>query len=418
MLSAFRHRSYRRLLGAHLLSIIGTGLTTIAIGFVAFNAAGDQAATVLGLLFAIKIAVYLVLAPLAPLIAARMGARRLLATTDLVRALIAIALPFVDNIAMACVLIVALQSASALFTPTYQAVIPRILNDDREYIGALALFRLTYDLETMFSPALAGALLLVLPSTSLFWGTSIGFMASAALILSVFIPSATQHDEPLPVRTQLTRGLSLMLTLRPLKGVVALNLALAASGSIVLTLTIPLARGVLGATEAQSSLLLTAFGVGSIAAAIVMTVLVKQIGPHRFMLGGIWLLSAAMLAAWPAFTLLPQDITFGVVCAIWLLAGIGYSATLAPIGRILRDTALPADLPYVFAAQFTLSHAWWMLAYLIAGPVASFVGFGTVIVCLALTSLTATFGVIYFWRPALRRGSAANSEQSGTFVTK
>jgi hypothetical protein len=51
----------------------------------------------------------------------------MLVTLDLVRALVAIALPFVTQIWEIYILIFVLQSASAAFTPTFQATIPDIL---------------------------------------------------------------------------------------------------------------------------------------------------------------------------------------------------------------------------------------------------------------------------------------------------
>jgi len=39
----------------------------------------------------------------------------------------------------------------------------------------------------------------------------------------------------------------------------------------------------------------------------------------------------------------------------------------SPTGRLLRRSAQPADRPAVFAAQFELSHACWLLTYPLAG---------------------------------------------------
>ena len=81
--------------------------------------------------------------------------------TDLVRAVIALTLPFVDQVWQVYVLIFVLQSASAAFTPTFQATIPDILPDERDYTRALSLSRLAYDLENLLSPTLAALLLTV-----------------------------------------------------------------------------------------------------------------------------------------------------------------------------------------------------------------------------------------------------------------
>lgn len=51
----------------------------------------------------------------------------------------------------------------------------------------------------------------------------------------------------------------------------------------------------------------------------------------------------------------------------WVLLGIGYSAVQTPSGRLLRRSVQAADRPAVFAAQFALSHACWLLTYPLAG---------------------------------------------------
>ena len=90
---------------------------------------------------------------------------------DLVRAGIALLLPFVDQVWQVYVLIFVLQSASAAFTPTFQATIPDVLPDERDYTRALSLSRLAYDLESLLSPALAAALLTIISFHGLFGGT-------------------------------------------------------------------------------------------------------------------------------------------------------------------------------------------------------------------------------------------------------
>ncbi len=66
---------------------------------------------------------------------------------DLVRAAVALCLPFVTEVWQIYLLIFVLQAASAGFTPTFQATIPDILPDEEDYTKALSLSRLAYDLK-------------------------------------------------------------------------------------------------------------------------------------------------------------------------------------------------------------------------------------------------------------------------------
>jgi hypothetical protein len=64
-----------------------------------------------------------------------------------------------------------LQSATAAFTPTFQATIPDILPVEDRYTRALSLSRLAHDLENIISPMLAASLLTFLSYHMLFVGT-------------------------------------------------------------------------------------------------------------------------------------------------------------------------------------------------------------------------------------------------------
>lgn len=400
MFIALRHRVFRRLFAAHVVALLGTGLSTIAIGFLVFDISGGQAAAVLGTLLAIKMFTFLLIGPLAPAIARRVGVKRLLVLTDIARASVAILLPFVDNVAVAYALIFVLQAASALFTPTFQATIPRVVTDERQYTGALALSRLAYDLEALASPTIASMILVFAPSTALFLGTGVGFLGSAMLILSAALPKTIAGEaEGEAVRSEITRGTRLMISVPQLRGILTLHLALASVGAIAMVLTVPLVLGELDGSEAQAAGVLAAYGVGSLVSAALMPTILARIPPRPYMLTGLFVMAAAMLCVWPVLSMQPGQQALPWLWAIWFVAGLGNSAVLAPMGRVIRDAVPEADLPHVFAAQFSLAHGWWLLSYPVAGWGATFIGFGPITLALAAFALLALAVAARVWRP-------------------
>ena len=170
------------------------------------------------------------LPPLPGLFANRVNRRAFLVALDLVRAGVALCLPFVTEVWQVYLLIFLLQSASAAFTPTFQATIPDVLPDEARYTRALSLSRLAYDLENIASPMLAGLLLAVVSYNSLFLGTVVGFAASAVLVVSVLLPSP-RPSEPRGIYDRTTRGIRIYLATPRLRGLLALNLAAAAAGA-------------------------------------------------------------------------------------------------------------------------------------------------------------------------------------------
>ncbi|MEL6682639.1 MAG: MFS transporter, partial [Pseudomonadota bacterium] len=182
------HPIFGRLFAAQVVALLGTGLLTVALGLLAFDLAGAAAGTVLGTAYAIKMVAYVGLAPIAGALVANLPRRLVLIGADLARAAIALSLPFITEIWQIYLAIFVLQTASATFTPAFQATIPDVLKDDDDYAKALSLSRLAYDLENLISPALAGALLLITSYHWLFGGTVIGFVLSATLIGTITLP--------------------------------------------------------------------------------------------------------------------------------------------------------------------------------------------------------------------------------------
>jgi MFS family permease len=239
MFDILADRTYRHLFLAQVVALLGTGLATVALGLLAFDLAGEGAALVLGTIFTIKMVAYVGIAPIVGAFADRLPRRAFLVTLDLVRAGVALALPFVTEIWQVYVLIFLLQSASAAFTPTFQATIPDVLPDEARYTRALSLSRLAYDLENIVSPTLAALLLAVMSYNSLFLGTVVGFVASALLVISVLLPSPSP-SKPRGIYDRTTRGIRIYLATPRLRGLLALNLAAAAAGAMVLVNTVVL----------------------------------------------------------------------------------------------------------------------------------------------------------------------------------
>lgn len=181
---------------------------TIALGgLLAYDIAGEDAGAVLGTALAIKMVAYVVVAPVITAVTERLPRRAVMVSADAVRAVIALMLPFIGSTWQIYVLIFVLQAASATFTPTFQAVIPSVLTHTDDYTKGLSLSRLAYDLESLTSPpAIAGALLLVISYNQLFVATALGFLVSAALVISTRLPRITAAAENERLRTRITKG--------------------------------------------------------------------------------------------------------------------------------------------------------------------------------------------------------------------
>jgi len=392
MASILRHRRYRHLFGAQLVALTGTGLATVALGLLAYDLAGERAGLVLGTALTIKMVAYVLVAPLAAALAERLDRRRLLVGLDLVRAGVALCLPFVTEVWQVYVLIFLLQSASAGFTPAFQASIPDVLPDEDEYTRALSLSRLAMDMESLLSPMLAAALLTVMSFDNLFWGTAIGFVASALLVVSVTLPSPRPTARR-GIYERTTRGLRLYLATPRLRALLALNGVISSIGAMVIVNTVVVVRVDLGLGESAVALALAGFGLGSMVTALGLPRLLKGISERRVMLSGGVIGTATQVGLAGLWTIAPLPLA-GLALG-WAGIGMGYSAMLTPSGRLITRSGLPEDRPALFAAQFTLSHACWLVAYPLSGLLIT--GFGTAWAMAGL-SLTGTLCLVLAWR--------------------
>ncbi|MET8968458.1 MFS transporter [Streptomyces hydrogenans] len=397
MLSVLRDRTYRHLFLAQTVALTGTGLATVALALLAYDLAGTDATAVLGTALALKMAAYVGLAPLAGALARRVPRRALLVGADLVRLGAALALPFVDRVWQVYGLVLLLQAASAVFTPAFQATIPRVLPEERDYTRALALSRLAYDLESLLSPVLAAALLALVPYGWLFAGTAAGFLLSALLVLPLRLPPDPKAD---PAAGRVL-GVRLLLATPRLRALLALDLAVAAAGAMVLVETVVLVRDGLGRTAGDVSLALAAYGAGSMTVALLLPRLLGRTGDRALMLPAAGVLTAALgllatglaagwadahrAAAWPALLVL------------WACLGAATSTVLTPGGRLLRRSATDRDLPALFAARFSLSHGCWLLTYPLAGWLAARAGPAASAAALAAVALAATGAATRLW---------------------
>ncbi len=389
MLAILKNRTYRHLFAAQIIALVGTGLATVAGSHHRVDLAGENAGAVLGTALAIKMIAYVGVAPIASAFAERVPRRAMLVALDLVRAGVAVFLPFVTEIWQVYILIFMLQSASAAFTPTFQATIPDILPDEKAYTRALSLSRLAYDLESVVSPMLAAALLSFITFHSLFAGTVIGFLASAALVVSVALPSP-KPARPRGIYDRTTRGIRIYLATPRLRGLLAVNLAVASAGALVIVNTVVYVQAAFGLDNQATALALAAFGGGSMAAALALPRLLDTVPDRTAMLTGASLLAAGTVLA----AVLPG---YGWMLPLWFVLGIGYSTAQTPSGRLLRRSANPEDRPALFAAQFALSHACWLIAYPLAGWAGAALGLPFTAVILAAVAAIAIGIALAIW---------------------
>ncbi|HJW01435.1 MAG TPA: MFS transporter [Arthrobacter sp.] len=398
MLSVLSNGTYRRLFFAQAVALVGTGLLTVALGLLAFDLAGSNAGAVMGTALLIKMLAYVGLAPVINALVARLPKKPVLIGADLVRAAMALCLPFITEAWQIYVLIFLLQSASAAFTPAFQSLIPTVLTDERDYTRALSLSRLAYDLEALVSPAAAALLLTVLSYNNLFLGTVGGFLFSALVVMVTVLPrSAAVSGPATSLWHRTTLGTRLFWADRRLRSLLALNLVVAAPTALVLVNTVVYVRDTLHRPDADLALALASFGIGSMVVALSAPRLLERAGDRGVMLTGAAIIPAALAGATAVIFLAPPEAGWWWLLVLWLLLGAGNSTILTPSSRLLRDASNEETRPYVFTAQFSLSHACYIIAYPLAGWVGAAAGLGWAALALTILAILGSAGAFLSW---------------------
>lgn len=400
-MSLFAIRDFRRLFAAQIIALFGTGLATVALGLLAYDLAGRDAGAVLGTALTIKMVLYVVIAPLAAAFVDRLPRRLFLALLDVVRAGVVLALPFVSEVWHIYVLIALLQSASAAFTPTFQAVIPDIVTEEAQYTRALLASQVAYTMESLLSPVLAAVALTFMSFDRLFVGTSLGFAVSAVLVMSTAIPNA-RPTAGAKAWERIASGIQSFARTPRLRGIMALNLVVAASGAIVVVNTVNYVRDVLGGDQADVAWMLAASGGGTLLVAVALPRVLDRVADRTVMMTGATVLVAAVTAA---LAMTASGTTaWAVTGAIWIAVGGGMALIVTPTGRVLRRSATPDALPKLFAAQFSLSHLAWLVTYPVAGWVGTRVGLTTAwSILLVLAAAGAVAARLLWTRPVVVR---------------
>lgn len=396
MATVLAHPTFRRLFSAQVIALLGTGLLTVALGLLSFDIAGDGAGAVLGTAMTIKMVAYVAVSPVITALTARLPRKPLLVSTDIVRATVALCLPFVDQTWQIYILIFILQSASATFTPAFQAVIPSVLTKEDDYTRALSLSRLAYDLESVVSPMLAAAMLTVLSYNNLFLGTVVGFLASAALVVGARLPRITAPTED-PFSTRLTSGARLFIANRQLRGLQGVNLTVAAVQGMVIINTVVLVRGSLGRGESDLAVMLGAFGAGSMTVALTVPWLLRRIADTTaMMIGAISSMVVLAVIAGVIPVAVDADAWWPLVM-IWGVQGATVSLMLTPSSKIVQKNSTETTRPALFAAQFSLSHACFLITYPLAGALSVAVGLSATATILAVIGTVGVLWTGWHW---------------------
>ncbi len=380
------NRNYIFLFSAQIVSLLGSGVTTVGLALFAYQMTGGASATaVIGNALFLRILAFLLFSQPAGVIADRYNRKNILVIADVVRFGLLVLFPFITEIWQIYVLIFVINGVTAFFTPTYEASIPEIVGDEH-YVRALSYSRVAVNAEAIASPALAGLLVMFVSVRWVFWLDALTYLVSAVLVLLVAMPRMKRSFERLSVSvflSEVTTGTRIILREPSLREAIILSFVEALAGAAAIVATVVYVRDVLYYGDTAYTLVMAGLGIGSTVAAIAlgrMTGRYEKDSSDRAALhgrrhkwarialiaGGV-ILGALLL---PGF-LKPSIVVFA---GMWFLNGVGQVLIAIPSSTLLAEHTTESERGRAYAAHFALTHACWLLTYPAIGYSSSYFG--------------------------------------------
>ncbi len=364
--SLWKHRIFQQLFWAHALSLIGSGLTSLALGLLAHELVGASASTVLGFTLMIRIIVIVLCSPWAGKLADRFGARQVMVFSDILRVAVMVGFFFADSVWQIYALAVVLNFGSAIFTPIYRAVIPGVVSEE-QYPKALAVGSIAYDTANILGPSLAALVISLVGFRGNFIVDGLTFLGSAALLIGLPRLASEVAGQAKKAPTSVRHGLTAMIRRAPLLQSVLLALQTSIGGAFVIVATVDFVKNDLRLSDSAYAWVMAAFGIGSVAGAMIYARC-----PVRVRNGLVNASAPIMLAGLLTVAIWPH---YAALCLAWWFIGAGYSILGIRGSELLATNSSGEERAHIYAAHFALSHAGWGLTYPLAGWLTSKQGF-------------------------------------------
>ena len=322
------------------VSMLGTATATVLLPVLVFDLTGSASLT--GLVFATRLAPYLLLGWVAGPIADRVNRRRLIIGGNVVEGLLAITIPiaaWLDVLSAAQVFVVALLSATAfVFSDAANfGAVPALVSDDRlpAANGVLATLASVADIG---GPVLAGVLIATIGPAGALTFDAMTFLFAAAVQLTVrsdLRRSGVVHAGS--VRAQLGAAWSFIRRRRAVLILIVAGFCNSLAIGCVLGLLVPWSVEALGydTDDARLGVLYAAVGLGSLLAAIAF--------PRLFTVERVGMLTPASLA-WSCVAVVALLSVPGEVAGLAVVAYAAGIMTTLTTGIAYRQLVTPDEL--------------------------------------------------------------------------
>lgn len=188
-----KYQPFRTLWLAQFVSIFGDFLALFGvISLITFRLNGNAVqVTAVTIAYVLPLAV---ISPFAGVFVDHWNVKRVMVSSDLIRAALILLLVFVTDITQICLIFAVMSTVSSFFTPA-QSVTIRTIVPQEGLLAANTMMSQAFYLVRLLSPFAAGALIAWLHEKPCFYLDAASFIFSAGMITSLTIPQVRTHSE-------------------------------------------------------------------------------------------------------------------------------------------------------------------------------------------------------------------------------
>ncbi|MEP7114695.1 MAG: MFS transporter [Ilumatobacteraceae bacterium] len=366
-LAPFRSRNFTLMWSGALLSNIGTWMEAVGLSYYVAHTTGKASLSAL-----VGAAAFLpngVLGPIGSAMADRWSRRKMLVTGNALSAVVAAILAVWVGGGTATPLGIAGLSFVAgcigAFTfPAFQSTLPDLV--EREHLVAgVGLSNAQWNLGRIIGPSLAAIAISVGGIGAALWCNAASFFAVIVAVAMVKVPR--RNGDHRQVFKALADGLRFAVAhplMRRMLVVMVLTIGVA---SPFIAFVSQMATNVFHGDARSTSVLVTAQGVGAVAAAFTLGSVTKKFGVTNVMFGGVGILCPALLA-------------YGLAPRLWLAApmltliGLCYGYAFTSFASVAQQAAPDEMRGRVLAVNFMVLGIMFPVGTLIQGQIADAIG--------------------------------------------
>jgi MFS family permease len=384
-----QHGPFRTLWLAQFVSIFGDFLALFGvISLITFRMHGTAVmVTAVTIAYALPLAL---IAPVAGVFVDHWNPKLVMIASDLIRAALILALVFVTDVRQICVIFAVLSSVSSFFAPA-QSVTIRTVVPMEGLLAANALMSQAFYMVRLFSPTLAGLLIVWATEKACFYLDSASFLFSACMIASLTIvrPARAQTEKTLRSLTQdFLAGNRFIFTHAGLTFVfMAMAVAMFVLSSFSPLISIYI-RDSLGAGTMWFGVISSMVGVGLISGTQLVTRLVRSRSKPHVVMAGLFALGigAAVLGLF-------RNIPTAAVSTFTM--GFAIAFVLVPAQTLSQQETPPPMIGRVSSSFMSLVAFAQVLGLLLSGILAQALGIRPLfLACAGVLALVSVAGFL------------------------